>query len=153
MFMTYGAQDALRQPDISKRALHINPSAQLSIYPEAGHTLLYPQPERFNSELLAFAASGRDDLRVRKELPSAWRILAPIESQFQSRRPKIVDAINAQGGSFMALLKIVVLDGHALNLGDLSWDADTRSERAHADPAVLYRVPTELRSPQCVRKS
>jgi hypothetical protein len=27
MFMTYGAQDALRQPDISKRALHINPSA------------------------------------------------------------------------------------------------------------------------------
>jgi hypothetical protein len=26
----------------------------------------------------------------------------------------------------MALLKIVVLDGHALNPGDLSWDADTR---------------------------
>jgi len=41
----------------------------------------------------------------------------------------------------MALLKIVVLDGHALNPGDLSWDAETRVR----GPMLIQRSFTELR--------
>jgi len=51
MLVTFGVRDALL------RVLDLNPSVQLSIYPEAGHAPFYKQPRRFNAELAAFASS------------------------------------------------------------------------------------------------
>ena len=55
VLVTYGEEDALTRPAMSKRVLHLNPQARLSTYPGAGHTPFYERPERFNRELAAFA--------------------------------------------------------------------------------------------------
>ena len=56
LLVTYGAKDALTRPLMSSRVLDLNRAAKLSVYPDAGHTPFYEDPERFNAELAAFAA-------------------------------------------------------------------------------------------------
>ncbi|MBS0518009.1 MAG: alpha/beta hydrolase [Proteobacteria bacterium] len=56
LLVTFGARDALTQPEMSRRILALNPKARLSIYDDAGHAPFYEDPDRFNGELAAFAA-------------------------------------------------------------------------------------------------
>lgn len=56
LLVTYGARDKLTRPAMSERILSLNPSARLSIYPDAGHAPFYEAPDRFDAELAAFAA-------------------------------------------------------------------------------------------------
>lgn len=56
ILVTYGAKDTLTLPVMSNRVATLNPAAKLSIYPDAGHTPFYEDPDRFNAELATFAA-------------------------------------------------------------------------------------------------
>jgi pimeloyl-ACP methyl ester carboxylesterase len=58
MLVTYGAQDRLTRREMSERVTLLNPSAKLSIYPDAGHAPFFESADRFNAELAAFAASA-----------------------------------------------------------------------------------------------
>lgn len=56
LLVTYGEQDALTRPEMSRRVLALNPRARISSYPDVGHTPFYEEPQRFNGELAAFAS-------------------------------------------------------------------------------------------------
>ncbi len=53
LLVTFGAKDQLLYPQMAERVRPINPRAQFSIYPEAGHSPFYEVPGRFNRELAA----------------------------------------------------------------------------------------------------
>ena len=56
LLATWGDEDRHLRPEMLGRLLDLNAAARLSIYEGAGHALFYERPERFNRELLAFAA-------------------------------------------------------------------------------------------------
>lgn len=53
---TWGDEDRHVKMEMSRRFLDLNPNARLSIYEGTAHAPFYDRPERFNRELLAFAA-------------------------------------------------------------------------------------------------
>lgn len=55
--LTHGGRDALVNFAMPRRMLAINRSAQLSVYPDAGHAPFIEDASRFNRELAAFATA------------------------------------------------------------------------------------------------
>lgn len=51
LLVTFGAKDRHLFPKMAERVHDLNPRAQLSIYPESGHSPFYENPSRFNQEL------------------------------------------------------------------------------------------------------
>ena len=58
LLVTFGTKDALVFPKMAERVRELNPRAELSIYPESGHSPFYENPERFNRELAALVRSA-----------------------------------------------------------------------------------------------
>jgi pimeloyl-ACP methyl ester carboxylesterase len=63
MLLSYGERDAITLPAMGEHLARLAPHARLSLYSNAGHSLFWEAPERFNRELrelveTASAASG-----------------------------------------------------------------------------------------------
>lgn len=56
LLVSHGEEDRHLRPEMSTRLLNLNDRAQLSIYPDAGHSPFYEQPGQFNRELANFVA-------------------------------------------------------------------------------------------------
>ena len=56
LLATGGDEDRHLRPEMLRRLLDLNAGARLSVYEGVGHAPFYERPERFNRELLAFAA-------------------------------------------------------------------------------------------------
>ena len=57
LLVTWGDEERHTRFEMSQRILDLNPLAKMSIYQGAAHAPFYERPERFNRELVAFAAS------------------------------------------------------------------------------------------------
>lgn len=55
VLVTHGLRDAVVKPSMSHAIKALIPHAEVSLYPDAGHTTYGEDPERFNRELAAFA--------------------------------------------------------------------------------------------------
>lgn len=57
VLLSHGSEDSVVLPDVSKTVAGMIPSARLSLYEGAGHCPYAEAPERFNAELMDFAAN------------------------------------------------------------------------------------------------
>ena len=57
VLLSHGSEDRVVLPDVSKTVAGMIPSARLSLYEDAGHCPYAEAPERFNAELMDFAAN------------------------------------------------------------------------------------------------
>ena len=53
LLVTFGEKDQMMHLPMAERVHRLNPRAELSVYPEAGHSPFYEDPRRFNRELAA----------------------------------------------------------------------------------------------------
>lgn len=57
VLITHGLEDEVILPAMAKHHASLIPNARTSYYPNVGHSTFWEDPDRFNSELRAFAAS------------------------------------------------------------------------------------------------
>lgn len=57
VLITHGLEDEIVLPTMGEHHASLMPRAQTSYYPQVGHGTFWEDPDRFNSELLAFATS------------------------------------------------------------------------------------------------
>lgn len=57
VLITHGLEDEIVLPSMAEHNASLIPHAQTSYYPRIGHGTFWEDPNRFNSELRAFAAS------------------------------------------------------------------------------------------------
>lgn len=57
VLLTHGTDDAVVLPEASQKYASLIDDAELSVYPETGHSPFWERPERFNRELHTFAFS------------------------------------------------------------------------------------------------
>ena len=71
VLITHGQEDAVVLPAAAEQHAQLLAHAQLSLYPDVGHTPFWEDAPRFNQELRAFAQTCRDTGLVRAEDGSA----------------------------------------------------------------------------------